>query len=176
MYFPFCWKTCIHTVNIFSKFATSENANLKNYVLYMSHLCTAVPSTRRGGKPKLILFGTRQLLSKIPDVIVPFLAQNLVPVPSVKDLGIILDSNLTFNEHVNSLTLSLPTTLCQISRVRHLSFKSVLFTILNCFVFSKLSYCSTVWSGTFKQNIDKLQLPQNFAARLLTNTRTFDHI
>ena len=32
MYFPFCWKTCIHTVNIFSKFATSENANLKNYV------------------------------------------------------------------------------------------------------------------------------------------------
>ena len=33
MYFPFCRKTCIHTVNIFSKFATSENANLKNYVL-----------------------------------------------------------------------------------------------------------------------------------------------
>ena len=29
MYFPFCWKTCIYTVNIFSKFVTSENANLK---------------------------------------------------------------------------------------------------------------------------------------------------
>lgn len=33
MYFPFCWKTCIYKVNIFSKFVTSENANLKNYVL-----------------------------------------------------------------------------------------------------------------------------------------------
>ena len=42
----------------------------------------------------------RQLLSKIPDVRVPFLGQNLAPVPLVKDLGIILDSNLTFNEHV----------------------------------------------------------------------------
>ena len=35
MYFPFCWKTCIHTVNIFSKFSTSENANLKNYVFFL---------------------------------------------------------------------------------------------------------------------------------------------
>ena len=51
-------------------------------------------------KTKLILFGMRQLLSKIPDVRVPFLGQNLAPrVPSVKYLGIILDSNLTFNEH-----------------------------------------------------------------------------
>ena len=30
-------------------------------------------------------------------------------------------------------------------------------------------------SGTFKQNIHKLQLVQNFAARVLTNTRKFDH-
>ena len=127
-------------------------------------------------KTKLILFGMRQLLSKIPDVRVPFLGQNLAPVPLVKDLGIILDSNLTFNEHVNTLTFSLISTQCQISKVRHLFFKSVLFTILNCLVFSKLFYCSTVWSGTFKQNIHKLQLVQNFAARVLTNTRKFDHI
>ena len=68
-----------------------------------------------------------QLLSmrKIPDVRVPFLGQTLAPVPSVKDLGIILDSNLTFNEHVNTLTSSLISTLCQIRKVRHLFSKSV---------------------------------------------------
>ena len=43
-------------------------------------------------------------------------------------------------------------------------------------VFSKLFYCSTVWSGTYKQNIHKLQLMQNFAARILTDTRKYDHI
>ena len=127
-------------------------------------------------KTKLILFGMRQLLSKIPDVRVPFLGQNLAPVPLVKDLGFTLDSNLTFNEHVNTLTSSLISNLCQISKVRHLFSKSVFFTILNCLVFSKLFYCSIVWSGTFKQNIHKLQLVQNFAARVLTNTRKFDHI
>ena len=118
----------------------------------------------------------RQLLSKIPDVRVPFLGQNLAPVPLVKDLGIKLDSNLTFNKHVNTLTSSLISTLCQITKVRHLFSKSVLFTIWNCLVFSKLFYCSTVWSGTFKKNIHKLQLVQNFAARVLTNTRKVDHI
>ena len=127
-------------------------------------------------KTKLILFGTKQLLSKVLDIRVPFLGQHLIPVSSVKDLGIILDSNLTFNEHVNTLTSSLISILCQISRVRHLFSKSVLTTILNCLVFCKLFYCSTVWSGTFAHNINKLQLIQNFAARVLTNTKKFDHI
>ena len=92
------------------------------------------------GKPNLILFGMRQLLSKILDVRVPFLSQNLAPVPLVKDLGIILDSNLTFNEHVKTLTSSLISSMCQISKVRHL----FQISILNCLVFSKLFYCSTV--------------------------------
>ena len=54
--------------------------------------------------------------------------------------------------------------------------KSELTTILNRLVFCKLFYCSKVWSGTFTHNINKLQLVQNFAARMLTNTKNFDHI
>ena len=53
--------------------------------------------------------------------------------------------------------------------------EALLFTSKYRF-FSKLFHWSTVWSGTFKQNIHKLQLVQNFAARVLTNTRKFDHI
>ena len=66
--------------------------------------------------------------------------------------------------------------LCQISRVRHLFAKPVLSTILNSLIFSKLFYCSTVWAGTSKQNLQKLQLVQNFATRGLTDTKKFDHI
>ena len=54
-------------------------------------------------KTKLTVFGTTQLLtqvSKTCDMSVPFLGLALVPVSSVKDLGIVLDSHLTFNEHV----------------------------------------------------------------------------
>ena len=78
--------------------------------------------------------------------------------------------------NVYTFTSSLLSMLCQISRVRHLFTKPVLSTILNSLIFSKLFYCSSVWAGTSKQNLQKLQLVQNFAARVLTDTEKFDHI
>ena len=42
--------------------------------------------------------------------------------------------------------------------------------------FSKFFYCSTVWSATSHKNISKLQSVQNFAARIVTGTRKYDHI
>ena len=100
----------------------------------------------------------------------------LTPVPHVKDLAIILDSNMSFNDHLSTLSSSLFSILCQINRVRHLFSREVLHTILNSLVLSKLFSCSTVWAGISKNNLQKLQLMQNFAARILTNTRKFDHI
>ena len=110
------------------------------------------------------------------DVSVPFLGQQLTPVSSAKDLGIILDSKWTFNEHVSSIHSSLLSILCQRNRVRHFFSRDVLYITLNLLVFSKLFYCSTVWSGTSKENIQKLKLLQNFASRVLTNTKKIDHI
>ena len=48
--------------------------------------------------------------------------------------------------------------------------------IINALVFSKLYYCSSVWANTSKKNIAKLQTVQNFAARIVTGTRKYDHI
>ena len=84
-------------------------------------------------KTKLILFGTQQLLSK-KSRMSEFL---FLVKPSSRTFSqrsgyhTRLKTGLTFNEHVNSLTSSLISTLCQISRVRHLFSKSVFFTILN---------------------------------------------
>ena len=41
---------------------------------------------------------------------------------------------------------------------------------------SKLLYCSTVWANTCASNIKKLQAIQNYACRIITNTRKFDQI
>ena len=63
-----------------------------------------------------------------------------------------------------------------ISRISHLLDKPTLQILINSLVFSKLYYCSSVWAGTTKANIAKLQLVQNFPARLLSGKRKFDHI
>ena len=127
-------------------------------------------------KTKLVLFGTRQLVSKLPDVTASFLKHQLCPVSSGKDLGVTPDSGLTFNNHISSFSSSLLSSLYQKSRVRHLFSKNVLYIMINSIVFSKLFYCSAVWAGTYKQNIHKLQLMQNFAACILTDTGKYDHI
>ena len=127
-------------------------------------------------KTKLILFGVPQNLHRLPDISVEFMGQQLKPIASCKDVGILLDSGLTFNEHVASLTSSLMSSLCQINRAKHLFPKTVLLLVINALIFSKLFYCSTVWSGTSKQNINKLQLVQNFAARILTGVKKYDHV
>ena len=48
--------------------------------------------------------------------------------------------------------------------------------IINSLVFSRLFYCSNVWSNTSKCNINKLQAVQNFACRIVSGVRKFDHV
>ena len=66
--------------------------------------------------------------------------------------------------------------LCQINRVKNLFDARTLERIIYNLVFSKLYYCSTVWSNTSKKNISKLKKVQDFAGRIITGKRKFDHI
>ena len=93
---------------------------------------------------------------------------------AARDLGVTLDSNLTYNEHIVSTVSSCISRLGQINRVKHFFGKRASIIILN--VFSKLFYCSSVWSNTTQANLDKLQAVQNFACRILWGAKKFDQI
>lgn len=49
-------------------------------------------------------------------------------------------------------------------------------TILNPLALNRLFYGSTIWSGTTRQNINKLQSIHNFAARIAMGTVKFESI
>lgn len=49
-------------------------------------------------------------------------------------------------------------------------------TLVYAFASSRLEYCNTLFAGLPKSTINKLQFEQNTAARILTQTRNFDHI
>ena len=77
------------------------------------------------------------------------LGTDISPVQSAKDLGVILDSNLTFDDHIIKTTVSeCIARLAQISRVKHCLDRTSLLTVINALVFSKLYYCSNVWANT----------------------------
>ncbi len=129
------------------------------------------------GKTKIMFFGTAQMLKKIPEhTKFLFLGKAIQPVQSAKDLGLIMDSTLSFDEHIQDLVSSCMKKLHQISRIKNLFAPRTLEMIIQSCVLSKLFYCSSVWSATSHKNISKLQTVQNFAARLLTGTRKYDHI
>ena len=114
--------------------------------------------------------------SKLQDFRTTLLGKELLPVDSVKDLVVVFDSKLSFNDHIIKTASSCMSALGQISRVKHIFRKDILVTIINSLVFSKLYYCSSVWSNTSASNIRKLQGVQNFAARIVSRTRKFDHV
>lgn len=127
-------------------------------------------------KTKLMVFGSRQMHSRLDTPSLTFMGRELVPEHTAKDLGVILDKNLTYDEHITKTVSSCMSCLGQISRTKHVFDKCTLLTIINTLVFSKLFYCSNVWANTSKSNINKLQGIQNFAARIATSTHKYDHI
>ena len=66
--------------------------------------------------------------------------------------------------------------LYQINRVKESFDKETLKLLITSLVFSKMLYCSTVWSNNSTQNINKLRSIQNFESKIVTNSRKFDHV
>jgi hypothetical protein len=66
--------------------------------------------------------------------------------------------------------------LSQINRVSKCFDKETISLLVSALVINKLLYCSSAWSNTSAKNINKLQLVQNFACRIVTNSKKFEHI
>ena len=66
------------------------------------------------------------------------MGRDLVPEHTAKVLGVILDTNLIYDEHITKTVSSCMSCLIQISRTKHVFDKRTLLTILNALFFSKL--------------------------------------
>ncbi len=116
------------------------------------------------------------MVAKLDDFRLKLLGEELTPVKCAKDLGVTLDSHLTYNNHIQATVSSCMSRLGQINRVKHCFNRHTLTIIINALVFSKLFYCFTVWSNTSEANLDKIQSIQNFACRIVTGTGKYDHV
>ena len=60
-----------------------------------------------------------QKITELSDLKISFLGKELLPVPSGKELGVILDNNLTYHDHITKTVSSFFSRLAQINRVQH---------------------------------------------------------
>ena len=92
-----------------------------------------------------------------------------------RDLRVIFDQ-LTFSDHTVKTVSSCMSSLAQINRAKHAFDKDLPIATIKGLLFSKMFYCSSVWSNISVTNINKLQAIQNFAAPPMTKSKKFDHI
>ncbi|KAI2646255.1 hypothetical protein H4Q32_024563 [Labeo rohita] len=94
----------------------------------------------------------------------------------VRNLGVILESDLSFSSHVKAVTKSAYYHLKNIARIRCFVSSQDLEKLVHAFITSRVDYCNGLLTGLPKKTIRQLQLIQNTAARILTRTRKSEHI
>ena len=116
------------------------------------------------------------MTSKLHEFHLSLLGKDISPVQSARDLGVILDPNLTFDSHITTTVSECIAHLSQINRLKHCFDKNTLLTVIHALVFSKMYLSSNVWANTTMKNVRKLQAVQNFACRIVSGAKKYDHV
>ena len=149
----FTYYTSYFNDNLFSRNESATNAIWSQLVAtwFLENKLLINPE-----KTKLLFIEIRQLLGKLQEEMsITFLGEEIIPTANAKDLGLTLDSHLTYDYHIKNVVSSCMAKLCQINRVKDSYDRDTLRLIINALVMSKLYNCFTVWSNTSVTNIKK---------------------
>ena len=124
-------------------------------------------------KTEIIVFGKKDLRDRISSKLT---CSGYLVKTTVKNLGVQLDSELSFNSHIKAITKSSYYHLKHISKYKNFMSQDDLEKLIHAFVSSRLDYCNGLLTGLPKKTIRQLQLIQNAAARILMRAKRTDHI
>ena len=106
---------------------------------------------------------------QIGDTLVPFSTQ-------ARNLGVIFMDNLSLEKHVTKVCRTAFIELRNISNIRQFLDISTTKVLMSSLVLSKLDYCNSLFYGTSKKILQKLQRVQNTAAKIVFGAKKYDHV
>ena len=102
--------------------------------------------------------------------------ERLTTTTNARSLGVVLDDSMLFDVHISDICRSSFNRIRNLSKIgKYLTQESSEIAV-HAFITSKLDYCNSLLYGCRKMQFKKLQYVQNTAARIVTQTRKFDHI
>ena len=118
-------------------------------------------------KTKYMVFGTRQKLSGIDDIKLTTGDGSIDRVDTLRYLAIALDSSLTFQPHLENTYKKACKQLSVVRKVRNCLNKNVSLMLYKSLILPHLHYRNTIYMCASKEHVDKLQLIQNKACRII---------
>ena len=120
--------------------------------------------------------GSKQQLAKIETECMQIGEHCIKFSSSAKNLGVTFDPELGIDLHVNNITRSCFFQLRQLRSIRRSLTVEATKTLVHTLVSSRVDYCNSIFYRATNAVLRRLQSVLNVAARLITNTREFDHI
>ena len=125
-------------------------------------------------KTEFIIIGTKQQRHKLSNHFpVKLLDNDITPSDSVRNLGVIFDSDFSFHKHVSNVCQSCFYHIRDLRRIRRHIPLSTAKTISNALISSRLDYCNSLLNNIAKQDLSKLQRVQNCLARVVLRAPRF---
>jgi hypothetical protein len=90
-------------------------------------------------------------------------------VANTKFLGVIINQDLTWNDHIKVILNKIAKSIGVIRRVSHNLSKDVLLSLYHTLVQPYLDYCNIVWASGHSGLIEKLQIAQKRIVRIVCN-------
>ena len=95
---------------------------------------------------------------------------------SVRNIGAVLDSGLSMDEQIKNICWACNISLQSLSKIRSCVTEDSA-TLTHAFITCKLDNLNSLLTGPYMDTkLNRLQLIQNHAARIITRTKKFDHI
>ena len=94
----------------------------------------------------------------------------------VRDLGVLLDSELTIKQHISKVTSICYYHLRRLRQIRNYVSREIMIQLVMSLVISCMDYCNSVLVGLPSSTLAPLQRVQNAAARLILGLSRRSHI
>ena len=99
----------------------------------------------------------------------------LTQVKSSKFLGVYVDEHLTWNEHINNISIKLAKSIGVISRIAYLLPSNIRFNLYFSLICPYLSYCNIAWASNYTSRLKRLSVLQRRAVRIVARRSSTSH-
>ena len=127
-------------------------------------------------KAEFIVFRSPQAKQDLSSLSVSVGDSVIAQSSTVRDLGVIFDQFLNFDDYISTVCRSTHFHLRNIGKIRHLLSYDASAQLFHALISIRLDYCNSLLYNLPKSSIERLQKIHNQAAHILTKTPRCDHI